>query len=246
MRSTRHSFFVDHCAPIGGLLTVVLGLVPLSVQADPVALFPNQTAFENSTKAINVPIPDGATAFPGGGTCAEPVGVAGSGSAFTIGFASNSVTISASGGVCIFNKGAVINPINTNPNVMIANTVVGDGEDDLSLKFDKPVTSIGLRLLTNDLAHEQVTFFGAGGNVIDVQNIDGLTQPNTRQFVAFRSTVPFQSILIDTAGGAVQNEGFDVLEVGTKIANPEPSTILLLGTGVIAFSAYRYARRRRQ
>ena len=243
MPSTRHSFLVNHCAPIGRLLTVVLSLVPLSVQAGPVTIFPNQTAFENSTAALNVPIPDAATAFPGGGTCGDPgTGIGGS---FSIGFASNSVTISnpMTGALCIFNAGAVINN-NTNPHLMIANTVVGNGEDDFSLKFDKPVSSIGLRLLTNDLAHEQVTFFGAGGNVIDVQNIDGLTQPNTRQFVSFRSTVPFQSILIDTAGGAVQNEGFDVLEVGTRVTNPEPSTILLLGTGVIAFSASRYARRK--
>lgn len=227
------------------LLVAVMLSFSSRATAAPVTVLSNQTGFERSTDAITVPIPNAGIAFPGGTPCGEPAGVAGMGSSFSSVFGSNAVTISnpSTGALCIFNQGAVISPTNTNPNVMIGNTVVGNGEDDFLLEFTQPVDALGLRLLTNNVANEQLTFFGTAGNVIDTINIDRLTDPNTRQFVGFRSTVSFQSVHIDTAGGAVQNEGFDLLQVGSRVV-PEPSGILLLGTGIIALGAYRYVIRR--
>ena len=107
----------------------------------------------------------------------------------------------------------IIGTINTLPNFMIANTIVGNGEDDFLLVFDREVFAVGFTLLTNKAAHEIVTFMGLGGNVIDTINIDRFTPRNDRVFVGFMSRIPIKSILIDTAEGAVPNEGIEAIKI---------------------------------
>ena len=104
-------------------------------------------------------------------------------------------------------------PSNTNPNVMIANTIVGNGEDDFLLVFQTAVSAVGFRFLTNFLADEEVTLKDEAGATISIVDIDPLTPTNTRQFVGFQSVTPIKSVVIDTDDGNAQNEGFDALKV---------------------------------
>ena len=216
-------------------LAVVLAVVAWAqrAQADPITVFTNETDFLSATSAIDVVIPDSATAFPGT-NCGEPD--TGRGSSLALGFGSNSVTVSGFLGndLCTFDAGNTITPFgNTIPDLMIANTIAASGEDDYLLTFDSPVFSVGFRFLTNNHADELLTFYDEFGNLISTADIDALTSTNTRVFLGFSSMTPIGSIVIDTVNGAVQNEGFDQLYVGTTSV-PEPSTLLLLGTGLAA------------
>lgn len=61
----------------------------------------------------------------------------------SISFASNALTVqragAVNGGLCIYDKGAVVPASNTNPNVMIANSILGNGEDNYRIIFATPV-----------------------------------------------------------------------------------------------------------
>jgi hypothetical protein len=119
------------------------------------------------------------------------------------------------GGLCLFDAGATIPDNNTVPAFMIGNTIVAGGPDDFLMQFSSPVNSVGFDLLTNFLAQETVTLHDAVGNVIANLDLDALTLPNSRQFVGFSSPAPIGSLLVITQGGARQNEGIDLLEVGS-------------------------------
>jgi len=182
-----------------------------------VTVFNDPIQFDLATGAIVVPIPDSQTAFPGTICGFGDIGPTGIGGQVDIGFNSNMVTITnVSGGelaLCIFDNGTIITTPNINPNVMIANTIVGNGEDDFLLVFANPVHAVGFRFLTNFLADEEVTLKDEAGNIISVEDIDALTPTNTRQFVGFQSNTPIKSVIIDTDDGDVENEGFDALKV---------------------------------
>lgn len=218
-----------------------------------VRVFSDQSQFIHVTKAANVPIPSAQTAFPGT-TCGLPLSgpVTGRGPSVTMSFDSNAVTVVQAGGgssLCIFDKGFTDPvPNETNPSLMLANTILGNGEDDYLLTFQKPVDAVGFRLLTNVVAKEQVTLRDETGNIISTENIDALTQPNTRQFVGFQSKkADIASLLLDTTFGAVQNEGFDKLWVASDSdlePTPEPTTFLLWGTSMAGLGLARWRRRR--
>ena len=93
-----------------GFLVALIGYLSLESLAGPITVLSNQIGFERSTDAATVVIPNAAIAFPGGTPCGEPVGVAGMGGSFSVGFGANSVTVSnpTTGALCIFNQGAVI------------------------------------------------------------------------------------------------------------------------------------------
>ncbi len=217
-----------------------------------VRVFDTQKQFVNVTKAGNVPIPRAQTAFPGT-TCGFPQSgpVTGIGSNVNISFDSNAVSVvNAEGGrlsLCIFDKGFTDpNPNETNPSLMIANTIFGNGEDDYLLTFARPVDAVGFNLLTNGVAKEQVTLRDETGDIISTEDIDALTQPNTRQFVGFQSKkADIASLLLDTNAGGVQNEGFDELWVASDPpdAVPEPATLLLWGTTMAGLGLARWKRR---
>ncbi|NOK15827.1 hypothetical protein [Corallococcus carmarthensis] len=85
-------------------------------------------------------------------------------------------------------------------------TILASGEDDYEIAFLRPVSAVGLELLTNNLARHKVplTFTDATQEVLDDAVLD--TNPNAFEFVGVQSTKRIRSIFIDTAGGATVNE----------------------------------------
>lgn len=221
-----------------GVASLLILLSASVCEASPITVFDDLTTFLSNTGAMTVAIPDSATAFPGT-DCGEPD--TGAGLNLTMAFGTNSVTVGS--GLCTFDAGNTIVPYgNTIPDLMIANTIVINGEDDYVLGFLSPVHGVGFRFLTNNRADELLTFYDQFGGLISTVDIDALTPTNTRVFVGFSSTVPIGSMTIDTVNGAVQNEGFDQLYVATGPPVPEPATLLLLGSGLGVLAA-RYRRR---
>jgi hypothetical protein len=219
--ASRASHVVFCCLVLG--LTLPLTISEAFAQVRVIAIA-DPARFDRLTGAAAIPIPDSQRAFPGTNCGSGDRGPTGSGPTVVIPFGANRLTITgASGnGLCIFDGGTMILSVsggldNTQPNFMTANTIVGNGDDDFLFTFDYPVYAVGLTLLTNNLARETVTFRGLLGNVIDVINIDRLTPRNDRVFIGFASRVPIKSILLDTADGATQNEGFQSIKVGETL-----------------------------
>ncbi|MFP2929626.1 hypothetical protein ACLESO_31390 [Pyxidicoccus sp. 3LG] len=95
---------------------------------------------------------------------------------------------------------------NTNP-VPVKPTLTVNGEDDFEIAFLRPVSAVGLELLTNRWAEHKVTltFTDATQEVIDDAVLD--TAANTFDFVGIQSSKRIRSIFIDTTGGGSENEG---------------------------------------
>lgn len=86
-------------------------------------------------------------------------------------------------------------------------TIVADGEDDYDLSFDPPVYAVGLGLLTNVDADEEVTVTFEDGSTQVFGDDELATKPNAFEFVGFKSMTPISGVSVDTTGGTVQNEG---------------------------------------
>jgi hypothetical protein len=206
----------------GTLVFVVASALSLVIEASAqVKVETDPARFDRRTGAVGIRIPDSQTAFPGtncGGGDRGPTGV---GASVQIPFGTNRVVITqavaGSSSLCIFDGGTMIMTLNTQPNFMTANTVVGNGEDDFLLVFDSPVQAVSLQLLTNRFATEKVTLKDAAGNVLAVVDIDRFTPRNDRVFIGFISSTPFKSLLLDTEDGDVENEGFDALKVAETL-----------------------------
>jgi hypothetical protein len=216
IRHSRVQILSTALVLMGSLLITLEATAQVRAEADPVR-------FDRKTGAVGIIIPDSQTAFPGTNCGLPERGPLGRGPSVTIPFGTNQVTITqavpGSSSLCIFDGGSmIIGTINTLPNFMTANTIVGNGEDDFLLVFDREVYAVGLTLLTNKTAQEIITFNGVSGNVIDRIDIDRFTPRNDRVFVGFISTVPIKSVHIDTTDGAVQNEGIQAIKIAETMA----------------------------
>jgi hypothetical protein len=106
--------------------------------------------------------------------------------------------------ICLIGPGWNVN--NTNPRPRVP-TIVGRGEDDYELTFTRPVSAVGLELLTNHSAVETVTLtFADGSSQTLTDDVLG-TAANAFEFIGFGSSTPIVALSIDTTGGDVQNEG---------------------------------------
>ena len=104
---------------------------------------------------------------------------------------------------------------------MTANTIVGNGPDDLRFVFDRPVQAVTFRFLTNNTAHEVATLKHGGGNIIDAVDIDRFTPRNDRAFVGFISRSPIKEIvMVINIGNPPQNEGIDAIKVAETVSIP--------------------------
>lgn len=95
---------------------------------------------------------------------------------------------------------------NTNP-LPVKSTLTVNGEDDFEIAFLRPVSAVGLELLTNAWATHTLTltFTDATQEVIGDAVLD--TAPNAFEFVGIQSTKPIRSIFVDTVRGGSENEG---------------------------------------
>lgn len=207
---------------IFAVIAFLLGTEDLSLAQ--VRVVTDSVLFDRDTGAAAILIPASHLAFPAVPCGFGDRGATGKGPSVPIPFGTNRVVISqavtGSSSLCIFDGGTLILSAvnNTLPSFMTANTIVGNREDDFLLVFDSPVKAVSLQLLTNRFAKERVTFKDQADAIIGVVDIDHLTPRNERVFVGFISKTPFKSMLIDTEGGAVQNEGFDALKVAETLA----------------------------
>lgn len=102
------------------------------------------------------------------------------------------------------------NPKNTDPQPRAA-TIVNNGEDDYRVEIVPafPVSAIGFSLLTNSQAAETVTLTYSDGTTEVIPDSELGTSPNSFEFIGFSSPKPIKKVLLNTSGGAVQNEGIE-------------------------------------
>jgi PKD repeat protein len=110
--------------------------------------------------------------------------------------------------ICIIGPGWNAPPGNTVPPPE-GPTIVANGEDDfeVTISFVTPVSGVGFTLLTNSTASETITLYFADSTQQVFNDSQLGTGTNAFEFVGFKSSSAITKVLINTTGGAVQNEG---------------------------------------
>jgi len=148
----------------------------------------NRAAFLAQTGAVNVPFPDADV----------------TGTSLTIGnIIVRDVDFSTIGlDVPPYSFVDAPNPLPPEPTT----TIIGiNGEEHYELIFGSPVTAVGLGLVTNVTAQEDLTVYGLNDAILYQASIDELTSPNTIFFLGVVSTETITRMVLDTTNG-IQNE----------------------------------------
>lgn len=231
----------NNCSRIS-LIAFILALTAgtLAAQSGDVQIFDSRSAFELATGAGSLPFPASAKVLPQTPfagfldySCVmSPPG---------INLPVNStaplanVQAPANNWICFIGPGWNGGPGNISPQPQ-SPTIVANGEDDYQVTFAAPVYAMGFELLTNSFAIEKVTLHYVNGVEQAFDNLN--TAPNMFQFVGFKSMNPIASVLIDTTGGATQNEGITGIDAAFAVdvdIKPcsEPSPVNLKSNGAI-------------
>lgn len=100
---------------------------------------------------------------------------------------------------------------NTNPKPRTG-TIVNNGEDDYSVEVlltGVPVSAIGFSLLTNSSASETVVLTYTDNSTETFGDSSLGTLANSFEFIGFTAPKDIKSVVINTTGGATQNEGIE-------------------------------------
>ncbi len=210
------------------ILFTVLGLmmalaVPATAVSSDVTVYTDEATFASTTGATAIPwVSDASTALsiiPWGfddhscewGSLTTPGGEV-------------TVTNPTGAYICYVGPGWNTPDSNTYPKPETKPTIIDNGEDDyqVTVNLAQPALAIGFGLLTNLSATETITLFFTDGTWEAIGDADLATDPNGFEFVGFSSKKLISSVLVDTSGGASQNEGIDsifLLEAQPPVAD---------------------------
>jgi hypothetical protein len=130
------------------------------------------------------------------------------------------------------NFGAGVNPTTTS-------ILTSSGDEDFIGVFSAPALAVGFDVYLNGLGPASATFF-SGDTVLGSVLFPG---GDNQQFAGILSDIPVTSFRWTSTNGAQLNTGIDDVVLGGPAvqAVPEPATMLLVGSGLVAV-----ARRRRR
>jgi hypothetical protein len=200
------------------VLAMLVGLMAAVPATATVTLYTDATTFESETGATAIAWPGGADQAETGLMYARPFGT---------GFGShscNEASLTSPGGevtvtkvgsgspnyICFIGADWAASLSNTNPKPRVP-TIVNNGEDDYDVAIDLavPAAAIGFGLLTNSSASESITLTYENGTTETIDDGSLGTDPNSFEFVGIYSDLPITRVVIDTTGGASQNEGIE-------------------------------------
>jgi hypothetical protein len=212
-----------------GALLVLPGLQGW-VQAATITSYASRAAFDT---AFPVSVIENWDSFPNGTT-------------FPDGSTTNGITYTTSGpgGDARVTNGSTTT---SSPNSLGAN-VTGDllPEDSIVFGFSSPITAFGIDILASNSNRDAGAFTATTGAGDVIPSIFdpfplGFTPPlDFGHFVGFRSDTAFSSVTIDATRPSF-SYGLDNMR-GVTGTVPEPSTLLLLGAGLVGMAAWRWKR----
>ena len=140
---------------------------------------------------------------------------------------------------------AVASPGYTNFGAGVGTTTTSilttSGDEDILAVLSSPQFAVGFDVYLNGLGPASATFF-SGADVLGT-----ITFPSDaadQQFAGILSDVAVTSFRWTSNLGARLNTGIDNVTFGTEVqAVPEPATLLLLGSGLIAAAHRRHRRK---
>ena len=131
------------------------------------------------------------------------------------------------------NFGSGLNP--TASSILTAN-----GDEDIVIQFLNPMAAVGFDVFQNGLGPSTSSFFN-GSTLLGSITYNGPAILGFNGYVASTSALITSARFTDTNGGQL-NGGVDNLDVVNATTSPEPASIALVATGLLAISMVRRRR----
>ena len=108
-----------------------------------------------------------------------------------------------------------------------------NGDEDFTMDFSMTPFAVGFDVYLNGLGPVRTTITTTVGSftLTDLRGLD------TKEYYGFVSTDPITSIRFTSTLGGLANTGVDNIAIGSPV--PEPTTVALLGAGLVALRARR-------